>query len=93
MLWKWLSVKWKKENPNLKSKDQISVIKNDEIFFDLRKKIIDFFRDYYFLLSEAKYKVKYGKGLKILTRKQMLQRLLIALAQVKTGNTFESLLI
>ena len=86
-------MKWKKGNPNLKSKDQISVIQNGEIFFDLRKKIIDFFRYYYFLLSEAKYKVKYGKGLKILTRKQMLQRLLIALAQVKTGSTFESLLI
>ena len=39
-----------------------------------------FFRDS-FLLSEAKYKSKYGKGLKILTFKQMLQRLQIALAQ------------
>ena len=33
-----------------------------------------------------------GKGLKILTPKQMLQRLLIALAQVKAGNTSENLL-
>ena len=32
------------------------------------------------------------KGLKILTPKQMLQRLLIALAQVKAGNNSESLL-
>ena len=31
-----------------------------------------------------------GKGLKILTRKQMLQRLLIALAQVEAGNTSEN---
>ena len=31
-----------------------------------------------------------GKGLKILTPKQMLQRLLIALAQVKAGNTSEN---
>ena len=31
-------------------------------------------------------------GLKILTPKQMLQRLLIALAQVKAGNNSESLL-
>ena len=30
-----------------------------------------------------------GKGLKILTPKQMLQRLPIALAHVKAGNTYE----
>ena len=35
---------------------------------------------------------KQGKGLKILTHKQMLQRLPIALAQVKAGNTCENLL-
>ena len=33
-----------------------------------------------------------GKGLKILTPKQILQRLSIALAQVKAGNNSESLL-
>ena len=33
-----------------------------------------------------------GKGIKILTPKQMLQRLPIALAQVKAGNTSENLL-
>ena len=44
------------------------------------------------MLSEAKYKAKHGKGLKILTPKQMLQRLPIALAQVKVGNTSENLL-
>ena len=33
-----------------------------------------------------------GTGLKILTLKQMLQRLLIALAQVKGSNNSESLL-
>ena len=42
-----------------------------------------FFRDYSFLLSEAKYKAKYARGLKITTTKQMLQRLPIALAKVK----------
>ena len=35
---------------------------------------------------------KHGTGLKILTPKQMLQRLPIALAQVKAGNNSESLL-
>ena len=42
-------------------------------------------------MPEVKYKTKYGEGLKILTPKQMLQRLPIALAQVKAGNTSESL--
>ena len=44
------------------------------------------------MLSEAKYKEKYGEGLKILTPKQMLQRLPKSLAQVKAGNTSEKLL-
>ena len=45
--------------------------------------------------SEIEYfhkRKKNGKGLKILTPKQMLQRLPIALAQVKAGNTSENLL-
>ena len=37
--------------------------------------------DYTTILSKAKYEAKHGKGLKILTPKQMLQRLSIALAQ------------
>ena len=44
------------------------------------------------MVSEAKYKAKQGKGLKILRSKQILQRLSIALAQVKAGNTSENLL-
>ena len=75
-----------------KSPDQKeNTIKNIINFFDLSK-IFDFFRDYSCLLSEAKYKAKYGKGLKILTPKQMLQRLPIALAQIKAGNNSENLL-
>ena len=35
-------------------------------------------------------KEKQGKGLKILSLKQMLQRLPIALEQVKAGNTYEN---
>ena len=34
----------------------------------------------------------HGEGLKILTPRQMLQRLPIALAQVRAGNTSENLL-
>ena len=40
----------------------------------------------------AKDKPIHGEGLKILTPKQMLQRLPIALALVKTSNTSENLL-
>ena len=56
------------------------------------EKIIKVFRDYSYLLSEVKYKAKHGKGLKILTPKQVLQRLLISLTQMKPGNTSENLL-
>ena len=48
------------------------------------------------MLSDANYNAKQnetkGKRLKILTPKQMLQRLPIALAQVKAGNNSDSLL-
>ena len=42
--------------------------------------------------SDSKQNKTEGKGLKILTPKQMLRRLPIALAQVKAGNNPESLL-
>ena len=45
------------------------------------------------MVAEAKNKAKNeGKGLQILTPKQLLQRLPIALAQVKAGNNSENLL-
>ena len=49
------------------------------------------------MLSDARYKSKQnnttkGTGIKIITPKQMLQRLPIALAQVKAGNNSENLL-
>ena len=47
------------------------------------------------MILEAKRRAKHeteGKGLKILTPKQRLQRLPIALAQVKAGNNSERLL-
>ena len=51
------------------------------------------FSDYYSsMMSDAKYRATEGTGLKILTPKQMLQRLLISLGQVKAGNNSESLL-
>ena len=44
------------------------------------------------MLFEAKDKAKHGKGPKIVTPKQMLQRLPIALLQIKAGNSSENLL-
>ena len=45
------------------------------------------------MILEAKRLAKLeGTGLKILTLKQMLQRLPIALARIKSGNNSESLL-
>ena len=58
---------------------------------------IQFYDDYSLMVSEAKTKSKQnnttkGTGPKIFTPKQMLQRLPIALVQVKTGNNSENLL-
>ena len=44
------------------------------------------------MISQAKYKVIHGVGINVVILKQMLQRLPIALAQVKAGNTSEKLL-
>ena len=66
------------------------------MLYDSRQRIIDLLNDNAKIRSEAIYKSKQNKtegtGLKILTPKQMLQRLPIALAQVKAGNNSESLL-
>ena len=48
--------------------------------------------DYFSMVSEAKIKATKGTGPKILTPKQTLQRLPIALAQVKARNNSKSLL-
>ena len=50
------------------------------------------FNDYTKSMSRNIYYLKQGTGLKILTSKQMLQRLPISLAQIKSGNNSQSLL-
>ena len=73
-----------------KTTKQKKVIDNLNRFCNSREKVINFFRDYIEMLSDANYDAKQnetkGAGLKILSPKQMLQRLPIALAQVKAGN-------
>ena len=75
-----------------KSKQQTRALKNIKIFYESRQTVIKLFSDYSSIASEVKHKEKYAEGLKILSPKQMLQRLLIILAQVKAGNTSENLL-
>ena len=62
------------------------------MLYKARKEVIEFYDDYFLMVSEAKTKATKGIGLKILTSKQMLQRLSIAPAKVKVGNNSESLL-
>ena len=62
------------------------------MLYKARKEAIKFFDDYSSMVSEAKLKATKGTRPKILTPKQMLQRLQIGLAKVKAGNNSESLL-
>ena len=86
----------KSKNPKHKSEMQLYTIRNVKNLYDWRQRIIDLFNNYSKIKPESIYKSKHddteGRGLKILTPKQILQRLPIALAQVKTGNNSENLL-
>ena len=65
---------------------------NTENLYSARKASIEFFVEYASRASEARRQAKKETGLKILSHKQMLQRLPIALAQTKAGNNSDSLL-
>ena len=68
---------------------------NIETLYKARNEAIKFYDNYSLMMPEAKTKATKGtKGteLTILTPKQMLERLPIALAKVKAGNNSESLL-
>ena len=76
-----------------KNEEQKKTLANIDILFNAKNNAIKFIEDYGSLILEAKRPAKQeGKGLKILTPKQMLQRLPIALAQIKADNNSESLL-
>ena len=89
-----------KSNLNeIKKRKQKTLIKraknalhNIKMLYKATNSVIEVFDNYSSMLSEAKLKATKGTGLKILTPKQMLQRLPIALAQVKAGNNSENLL-
>ena len=75
---------------------QKEVITNLENFYKSREEFFNFFKDYTKMYIDVDHKAKQNKtelrGLKILTSRQMLQRLPIAIAQVKAGNNSENLL-
>ena len=79
---------------NLKNrlKDQSGTIKNIKNLYNSRGKVIKLYNGYAKIISEAMYKTKHGGRLKIVNSKKFLQRLPIALAQVKAGNNSENLL-
>ena len=72
---------------SFKSEEQERALENIKLLSESRQAVIKLFNDYFSIAFEAIYKMKYGESLKILTPKQMFQRLPIALAQVKAGNT------
>ena len=56
------------------------------MLYKARNEASKFYDDYSLMMSEAKTKATKGTWLKILTPKQMIHRLQIALAKVKAGN-------
>ena len=75
-----------------KTLKQKKVINNIEKFYNSREEVLNSFKNYSKMVFDAGYKAKHGTRLKTLTAKQMLQRLPIALAQVKGDNNSEGLL-
>ena len=65
---------------------------NTQILYKAKNSAVKFFDDYSSMVFEAKYEAIRGTGLKILTPKQIFQRLLIVLAQVKARNNSKYLL-
>ena len=75
-----------------KTGSQIHAINNMKKLYESQEKLIKLFDECFWIVSETKYEAKCGEVLQILTPKQMIQRLPIALTQVKAGNTSGNLL-
>ena len=83
----------KQWGPRDKSEEQKKTIDNNKNLYNSRQEVVKMFKDYVRNMSRNIYDSKQeGTGLKILTPKQMLQRLPISLAQIKAGNNSQSLL-
>ena len=99
-MWKKIKKKLKSDLGHIKqgpayykSPEQLNTIENIKNLYESREKVIQMFTNYAKNMSRNIYESKQGMGLKILTPKQILQRLPIALAQIKAGNNSKSLLI
>ena len=77
-----------------RNNEQKKTLANINLHFNARDSAIKFIEDYGSMILEAKKLAREheGTGLKILTPNQMLERLSIALAQIKAGINSESLL-
>ena len=83
----------KQGNPKNRSEEQQNTMDNIENLYNARQEVVKMFNDYARNMSRNIYDSKQEEtGLKILTPKQMLQRLPISLAQIKAGNNSQSLL-
>ena len=83
----------KKGNNKKRLKEQKNALYSIDMLYKARNEAIKFFDEYPSMVSEVKNKARNeGKGLKILTPKQLVQRLPMALAEVKAGNNCENLL-
>ena len=90
------------EIKNFNDKTRPKALKNKEIkettlntlnnFYEAREMVLNGFKSRMFLIKSTGSGLTDHSKLKVLTPKQMLQRLPIALAQVKAGNNSENLL-
>ena len=62
------------------------------MLYKSQEAVTKLFNNYSSIASEGKHKPKYGKELKLLTPKRLLERLPIAFAQLKPVNISENLL-
>ena len=92
----WIS-KWISRSNNYRKtktyvKKILDTIKSIKNLYNSRDKIIKLYNDFANIISEIIYKTKQETELNILIPKKLLQRLPVALAQVKAGNSSENLL-
>ena len=88
MVWQILTIELDQKQQKVKITKKGNTYESAYALYEGRELILNAFRSGIFLMKK---KTK-CKGLNILTPKQMLQRLSMALAQVKAGNTSEKLL-
>ena len=79
----------KKENPEKNSDHKKNTLCNINMLYKLTQAVISFMMIMFSIISEWLNKLIKGEGLKILTHKQMRQRLPLPLAEVKEGNNSE----